>query len=367
MKSTKTLFIIGLTLAALTAGAWAENPGSGAPAGASAAAPAPTVVTAADVQALKDALAAQQLQIQRLTEQLERQQAWQLQQSGATAAAKTATTQSAPQQMAAVNTSVAVQPEAAAVSQPNPQETKAVNPEWENPVALHYKGITITPGGFLAAETVRRSRALGSDINTPFNALTMPGASQSSVSEFFGSGRQSRITMLAQGQAANFKLSGYYEADFLSAAVTSNNNESNSYALRQRQVWGQAAFNSGLSITGGQMWSLVTETKHGMDNRSEALPMTIDPQYTVGFSWARQYGLRLVKNFNDRTWVGVSMENAQATLSTHGNGDNFLVGSAGAASGLYNCRGRRLRRRHRVEHRKLFLQSLAGCHRQDRL
>ena len=87
-------------------------------------APAPTVVTAADVQALKDALAAQQLQIQRLTEQLERQQAWQLQQSGATAAAKTATTQSAPQQMAAVNTSVAVQPETAAVSQPNPQETK---------------------------------------------------------------------------------------------------------------------------------------------------------------------------------------------------------------------------------------------------
>ena len=84
MKSTRTLFIVTLTLAALTASAWAENPGSGAPAAASAAAPAPapTVVTAADVQALKDALAAQQLQIQRLTEQLQRQQAWQLQQSG---------------------------------------------------------------------------------------------------------------------------------------------------------------------------------------------------------------------------------------------------------------------------------------------
>ena len=36
------------------------------------------------------------------------------------------------------------------------------------------------------------------------------------------------------------------------------------------------------------MWSLVTETKKGVDNRTEALPMTIDPQYTVGFSWARQ-------------------------------------------------------------------------------
>ena len=46
----------------------------------------------------------------------------------------------------------------------------------ESPLAMHYKGITITPGGFLAAEFVRRSRALGSDINTPFNSLTMPGA-----------------------------------------------------------------------------------------------------------------------------------------------------------------------------------------------
>jgi len=35
--------------------------------------------------------------------------------------------------------------------------------------------------------------------------------------------------MLAQGELTNVKLSGYYEADFLSAAVTSNNNESNSY------------------------------------------------------------------------------------------------------------------------------------------
>ena len=54
----------------------------------------------------------------------------------------------------------------------------------ESPLALHYKGITITPGGFMAAEFVRRSRALGADINTPFNSLTMPGASQSNISEF---------------------------------------------------------------------------------------------------------------------------------------------------------------------------------------
>jgi hypothetical protein len=165
------------------------------------------------------------------------------------------------------------------------QETqKNVTEIVQSPAALHFKGITITPGGFAAAEFVRRSRALGADINTPFNSLTMPGATQSSLSEFFGSGRQSRLSALAEGKLSNVKLSGYVEADFLSAGVTSNNNESNSYTLRQRQAWGQAAFTNGWTFTGGQMWSLVTETKHGMDNRTEALPMTIDPQYTAGFS-----------------------------------------------------------------------------------
>src|SRR5580704_15193990 len=164
---------------------------------------------------------------------------------------------------------------------------KNVNAALESPLALHYKGITITPGGFLAAEFVRRSRALAADVNTPFNSLTVPGASQSSLSEFFGSGRQSRISMLAEGRLQSAKLSGYVEADFLSAAATSNNNQSNSYSLRQRQAWGQAAMDNGWSVTGGQMWSLVTETRHGLDNRTEAVPMTIDPQYTAGFSWAR--------------------------------------------------------------------------------
>ena len=133
----------------------------------------------------------------------------------------------------------------------------------EPPTAIHVKGITITPGGFLAAEFVRRSRALGADVNTPLNSLTMPGASQSSMSEFFGSGRQSRVSMLAEGKLNFVKLSGYVEADFLSAGITSNNNQSNSYTMRQRQAYGQAAFDNGWTFTGGQMWSLVTETKQG--------------------------------------------------------------------------------------------------------
>ena len=309
----------------------------------------PGTITAADVQALKDAIAAQQAAIAQQQQEIEalreelhhKDQAVQQAQSAASDAAgkaDAAQAQAAQQQQAVgqltndvidlktnmASTVVAV------------QETQKTVKENVDPLALHYKGVTITPGGFLAAEFVRRSRALAADVNTPFNSLTMPGASQSAVSEFFGSGRQSRISMLAEGRVGSAKLSGYVEADFLSAGVSSNNNQSNSYSLRQRQAWGKAAFDNGWSVTGGQMWSLITETKQGVENRTEATPMTIDAAYTVGFSWARQYGLRLAKNFGNKAWFAVAIENPQATLTTHNNVANYLVGSAGAGGGVYN-------------------------------
>src|SRR6201999_4122942 len=57
----------------------------------------------------------------------------------------------------------------------------------------------------------------------------------------------------------------------------------------------------------------------------------------VGFSWARQYGVRVAKNFGNKIWLAASVENPQTTLATvHNNASNFLLGSAGASGGLYN-------------------------------
>jgi len=58
------------------------------------------------------------------------------------------------------------------------------------------------------------------------------------------------------------------------------------------RVWGQAKFDNGWAFTAGQMWTLATENKKGIANRGEALPMMIDPQYVVGFTWSafRPYG-----------------------------------------------------------------------------
>lgn len=206
----------------------------------------------------------------------------------------------------------------------------------EGPLSWKFKGVTFTPGGFFAAETVWRQRGLGADVNTPFNSIPLPGSSQYNVSEFNASGRQSRIAMLVQGKVHDVKLGGYYEADFLSAGTTSNDNQSNSYTLRQRQFWAQAAFPDGITITGGQMWSLVTQTAKGLDNRTEVLPETIDAQYHIGFSWERQYGMRFVKNFNNKVWLGLSVEEPQTTFKAGGTTTPFLFGQAGTGGGLYN-------------------------------
>ena len=79
-----------------------------------------------------------------------------------------------------------------------------------------------------------------------------------------------------------YKLSGYVETDFLSAGVTSNSNQSNSYTLRVRQIWGKAETQSGFAVTGGQTWSLVTEDGRSTDVRTEKLPNTIDPSVHGG-------------------------------------------------------------------------------------
>lgn len=326
---------------------------------------------AAQLDVLKQALEAQQQQILRLSEQVQSrdqqiqelqqlQQALQqnLQQSQAAASqaqskADTATAQAADQAQTvnALRSDVSDLKTNATNSVMSLQETQKSIQEISNPLGLHYKGITITPGGFAAAETVTRTRANSADINTPFNGIPYSGNSLAKIPENNFTSRQSRLSLLGESKIGSVKLTGYWEADFLGAGVTSNNRQSNSYVLRQRIIYGQAAFDNGWSFTGGQQWSLMTENRKGIQNRTEVLPLTIDSQYQVGFSWARQYGFRVVKDFGGRLALGVSVEGPQATIGGRGfstvttfntatssfttTGNNF-VDAPGSGGGLFN-------------------------------
>jgi len=332
MKPSNKLILTAFSLAALTASVWAQTETAAQPA-----------VTAADVQSLKDAIAAQQLQIQRLTEQLQGQQPHEVEVAGIPSEETNAAQPVVAPRVYGFNAIVTpVTPEAAAATSQNPDDVpQTFNSQMEGPVTIHYRGINITPGGYAEAAFIRRTHALGADLPTPFNSVPMPGASQDSMPEFFGSGRQSKVTAFVDGRFKGVDLSSYVSADFLSAGVTSNSNQTNSYTLRLRQAWAQAKFGSGWTISGGQMWSLVTENGQGLaldddlGRTNDARPKVIDPSYNVGFVYARQFGLRATESFGDKVAFAVAIENPQATLTTHGNAANFLLGEAGA-SNSYN-------------------------------
>ncbi|HEY3950049.1 FlxA-like family protein [Phenylobacterium sp.] len=190
--------------------------------------------------------------------------------------------------------------------------------------AFAFKGITITPGGFLEAATIYRSKGLSSDLSSSYAKIPFENAPLSRTSEWRESERQSRGSFLAQGDITKTMHAAFYgEFDFLAAAQTANSNESNSFTPRVRNVYGTVDWDDyGLHFLAGQNWSLLTLNSKGISPRNEVTPPAIDAQYVPGFAWARQPQFRIVKDFADKqAWVGLSLENAQTTFTgTAGNG-----------------------------------------------
>ncbi len=386
----KKLAALTLSLFLTTGTALADSPKDADPQPAKSAQPAKPKAAkkaektdanfAAELEALRQTLQAQQEQLQMLKEELGKRDRQIDEAREAAAAANARAAEATTKATEAVNTTAEVKSTEAALTS-TVGDLKASNAALnatvatvaatsnngqggsgdEGPATIKYKGISLTPGGFLAAETVTRTKATGGDIATPFTGIPFEAANLAHTTENAFTGRQSRISLLAESKFNSFTTSGYYEADFLGAGTTSNNRQTNSYVFRQRQVWAQAALNNGFIFTGGQMWSLVTETKKGLFNRQEDLPMMVDPNYVVGFTWARQYGARFVKDFGGKFALGFSIEGPQATIggrgfssvttinsaaapativtsgATTGTTGNFFLNGPGAGGGLYNA------------------------------
>jgi len=205
----------------------------------------------------------------------------------------------------------------------------------DEPAALHYKGITIVPGGFLAAESVWRQRAMNADLYTNYNATPFMNSGEAHTSEWVPSARQTRLSTLFSGKVPFGTLNSFFEGDFLSAGTTSNNLQSNSYTLRVRQAWAQAVVGS-WKFTGGQMWTLLTENRKATDAGQEMVPIFFDGNLHVGDTYIRQPGIRIQDAITPRLTVAASLENSQYQFSATNAPSNFFFGNAGAAGGLNN-------------------------------
>jgi hypothetical protein len=195
-------------------------------------------------------------------------------------------------------------------------ETAKLKKEIHNPDFLRYKGVKLTPGGYAQFATIWRAHNANSDTSDNYGQYAFANSPDYYQSEFRASGRASRLSLKAQGEAKGLKFLAYTEIDFL-ASAGGNETQTNSFSPRLRLAFANVDLPGGWSIAGGQNWSLLQTTRKGIDPLSEWLPSLIDNSYTPGFSYAREGTIRVVKQITPRTWAGFSVENPD-TVTTGG-------------------------------------------------
>src|SRR5712692_5628047 len=306
----------------------------------------PTQAANSEIKALREALAAQQLQILQLRDEAQkRDAAWQqweqqlnalqLKAAQAQSAADAAATSS--QNTAATLTQVQTTVADLQTTETNTAtkiqaEEKRLS-EVEQPLQIHFRGITITPGGFLAANTVFRLHNENADVLDTYGNVPFSGTANTHLSEFRFTARHSRISLLFEGKIHDWKASGYYEMDFEGAAPTATEVQTNSFQPRIRQLWAQVQMNNGISFLGGQAWTLLTTNRRGISPTAMFIPLTLSASYNVGHTYARQASFRVTKNFNEKVWLAFAVENPETVLSVINPPANVL-GFSGNANTL---------------------------------
>jgi hypothetical protein len=184
------------------------------------------------------------------------------------------------------------------------------------PSSLFINNVSITPGGFFELASVWRNHFIGADVATPFSNIPYANIPSSHLNEFHFSARRSRAALLIRGDASpTFHLTGYGEFDWLGAAQTANENQTDSFNLRIRHLYMQVDDDDwGTHLLAGHAFTLATMNIIGILPRKENTPMTIEDQYVPGFVWARQDQIRFVKDFDQKLWFAVSIEQPATTF-----------------------------------------------------
>jgi hypothetical protein len=179
-----------------------------------------------------------------------------------------------------------------------------------------YKGVTLTFGGWVDLTGIFRTRNLASHTGSVYNFIPFAQSKNFHTPETRFSARQTRFSVLAEGNAnAETHLQGYGEIDFEGAAQTANSVATNSFNPRMRQLSVEVdRRDSGFHVMAGQSWSLNAPVKSGMDSHGVDAPGVIDFESVPGFLAVRQPGIRVWQEIGPEFQVAASAENPQTAF-----------------------------------------------------
>jgi hypothetical protein len=179
-----------------------------------------------------------------------------------------------------------------------------------------YKGVTLTFGGWVDLTGIYRTRNLASDTGSVYNFIPFAQSKNFDTPETRFSARQTRFSVLAEGNADPFThISGYSEIDFEGAAQTANSVATNSFNPRMRQLSVEIDRSDlGFHVLAGQSWSLNAPSRVGIDPHGVDAPGVIDFESVPGFIGARQPGVRIWQDIGPEVKVAASVENPQTSF-----------------------------------------------------
>lgn len=241
------------------------------------------------IQALREAMAQQQQQIDKLQQQLAERN-------------KAAAT---PQVVnASITNAAAFDP---VVSQSDAEKQK------ESPLSFRIGNAEFTPGGFLDFTAIFRTTNVGS-LGTNFFAIPFSNnpTGQGQVTETRFTAQNSRVNVKVADKFGKNDVTGFFEMDFLGNDAANVFVTSNSHTMRLRHYFVDYKRNK-WEILGGQTWSWLTPNRVGLSPYSADVfySQDMDFNYQVGLTWTRAPQFRVAYHLSKNLAFGVALENPQ--------------------------------------------------------
>ena len=152
------------------------------------------------------------------------------------------------------------------------------------------------------------SGATGGDINTPFTGIPLDNSEAAQIE------RVVRLRpSVARGPQGRRQARQHDHDRLLRGGLAERRRHFEQQPVQQLHhasaptVGRRQDSQDGWDFSGGQGWSLATETTQGLTRGTEILPSTIDAQYDAGFVWARQYSFRVSKDFGKKFFLGIRL------------------------------------------------------------
>ena len=284
-----------------------------------------------DLQQLRETIALQEKQIQRLQQAVEDQQKLLEKELAAAKAASANAASTDAASTAGGNTGVPT------ASTTNPKLIPVVNgpagsPHQKpstlmstpSPLSVSIGNTTFTPLGFLDATYFFRTTNVGSGIGTNFLGIPYNNVAAYHLQDSSFSAQNSRLGLRVDSNFLGSKVLGYFEGDFLfnndapTVQITSN---SDGFRLRCYFV---DVEKNGFEVLAGQDWSMMTPNRKGISPLPGDIFYTqnMDTNYQLGLVWTRAPQVRFIAHPTENVAFGVALENQQ----------QYIGGGSGAST-----------------------------------